>query len=91
MRLPDAPAIEPRGILPRGDGDGCNGRLILSFHPGSTVNDGDDPFIHVDDNSACGCGARHHLATPGYFFDLCDRCSLRHGARYDDKDLKKGK
>ena len=83
MRPDDAPTIEPGRILPRGDGDGCNGRSVLPFHPGSTVGDGDDPFIRVDDNSSIYRGTRNYESTTGNLLQLCLRSGngdlVRHG------------
>lgn len=87
MRQSDAPTPEPSRVLPHGDGDGCNGCLILPFHSGSTVGDSDDPIIRIDDNAAFYRGARNHETATDDISKLCLWSSPRDCPGHDDKAI----
>jgi len=91
MRLPDAPTVEPRGILPCGDGDGYSCCALLSSNIKSNDDVGNDPIICIDGYTSFYRRARDIYAEAIRIYSIWLWGIPRNYARHDDKDLRKGK
>jgi len=87
MRLPDAPTIEPSRVLPRGDGDGCDGCSLLPFYSDQNDRFGDGALVCPYSYTPFYRRTGDNYTETTYFSGLCRWSGDRHGARNDNPIL----